>query len=529
MAKFGFNDILNMKSRAAGVNAVNEYTEIWLSPHGVKPSESNFYSQENIEELADSFLAVGQQQPTVLGRVNGEYRIVSGHRRNLANIMNLERGYEEFSKVRYLYKDMTEAMLDLSLLIGNAYNRELTPWEKTQQAQRLKEALLRAKKEDGLEITGKLRDVIAELMNESPTNIARMDSINNNAAPEIKEEFAKGNIGVTTAYEAAKLPPDEQKEIAEKAAAGESIRAKEIAAKVAEKKAEESYETPHPESITSLCYSCERFKDCNVKTGTCKKCDRYIDKAEAEKTDEQRYNEEQDRIDRDTKRKLQEQTDKEKIEALPSDTKNTRKIHDIKMAHSRYEDIISGKQRFELLKNDRGYKTGDCLRMAEFKEGKYTGRVAKADIIYMLEDYTGIEDGYCIIGIDVKSKVPVSVSDTENTQAPLPDFRNNDQRKEWLRNYKDWGLWYEDEHTGCRFYKYDFENGARLIAEVYNVPKTSWYDEHDNSYLHLVGGPEPPKVKGGYVQKWQRNETYNRYANSETELVEFLKYVQKRK
>ncbi len=68
-------------------------------------------------------------------------------------------------------------------------------------------------------------------MNESPTNIARMDSINNNATPEIKEEFAKGNIGVTTAYEAAKLPPEEQKAIAEKAAAGENVRAKEIAAK----------------------------------------------------------------------------------------------------------------------------------------------------------------------------------------------------------------------------------------------------------------------------------------------------------
>lgn len=114
----------------------------------------------------------------------------------------------------------------------------------------------------------------------------------------------------------------------------------------------------------------------------------------------------------------------------------------------------------------------------------------------------------------------------ESFQPELPNFRNNDQRKEWLRNYKEWGLWYEDKHIGCRFYKYDFKNGARLIAEVYNVPKTSWYDEHDNSYLHLVGGPEPPKA-GGCVCKWQRHETYNKFPNSETELVEFLKYVQK--
>ena len=56
--------------------------------------------------------------------------------------------------MRYLYRDMTPAMLELSLLMGNALNRELTPWEKTQQAQRLKEALIKARDEDGLEIRG---------------------------------------------------------------------------------------------------------------------------------------------------------------------------------------------------------------------------------------------------------------------------------------------------------------------------------------------------------------------------------------
>ncbi|WP_418462073.1 ParB/RepB/Spo0J family partition protein [Frisingicoccus sp.] len=401
MGKFGFNDILNAKSRAAGAGTVSEYTEIWLSPYEVKPSESNFYSQENIEELADSFLAVGQQQPTVLGRVNGEFRIVSGHRRNLANIMNIERGHEEYNKVRYLYKDMSAAMFELSLLIGNAYNRELTAWEKTQQAQKLKEALLRAKKEDGLEITGKLRDIIADLLNESSTNVARMDAINNNATPEVKEALKNGNIGITAAYEAAKLPEEEQREIAAAAAAGESVRAKEIAAKVAEKKAGDDYETPHPESITSLCYSCQKYKECNVKTGTCEKCDQYVNKAEAEKTDEQRYNEEQDKIDRETKRKLQERADAEKMDKLPSERGTEHKRHEVKIAASYYDDVASGKKRFELRKNDRGYKEGDSLKMLEFKDGKHTGRTIDADIIYMLEEYTGLQEGYCILGIDV--------------------------------------------------------------------------------------------------------------------------------
>ena len=252
MAKFGLNDILNATTKAAGERK-NDYTEVWLSPYDVKPSESNFYSQENIEELADSILAVGQQQPTVLGRINGEYRIISGHRRNLANIFNIERGYKQFEKVRYLYKDMSEAVFELSLLVGNAFNRELSPhrtqkkitltaYEKTEQAVRLKAALIKARDEDGLEIPGKLRDVVADLLNESSTNIARMEQIDKNLTDEAKEQFKNGNMGITAAYETSKLSKDDQKAIAAEAAAGEDVRAKEISKRVAENVAAKAQE-----------------------------------------------------------------------------------------------------------------------------------------------------------------------------------------------------------------------------------------------------------------------------------------------
>lgn len=117
----------------------------------------------------------------------------------------------------------------------------------------------------------------------------------------------------------------------------------------------------------------------------------------------------------------------------------------------------------------------------------------------------------------------------EPVQPELPVLKNNEQRKAWLCSYKDWGLWYEDENIGCKYYKYDFKNGARLIAEVYLVPKTRYCDEYEVRYLHLVGGPEPPKDKTGCYGKWQRHEKYSRYPSNETELVEFLKYVQREK
>lgn len=80
------------------------------------------------------------------------------------------------------------------MLAGNGYTQELTAYEKTRLVERTKAALIRAKKEDGLEIKGKMRDLIASMLNESSTNVARMESINNNATPEIKEQLKSGSI-----------------------------------------------------------------------------------------------------------------------------------------------------------------------------------------------------------------------------------------------------------------------------------------------------------------------------------------------
>lgn len=112
-------------------------------------------------------------------------------------------------------------------------------------------------------------------------------------------------------------------------------------------------------------------------------------------------------------------------------------------------------------------------------------------------------------------------------QPPLPEMRNNDQRKQWLREYKSWGLWYTDPHIGARYYKYDFNNGARLIAEEYDPEprKESWWVPTEPYFLHLVGGPEPERSGG--VPKWTYHSKYHKFPNSETELVEFLKEVQK--
>lgn len=115
----------------------------------------------------------------------------------------------------------------------------------------------------------------------------------------------------------------------------------------------------------------------------------------------------------------------------------------------------------------------------------------------------------------------------ESEQPPLPIMKNNDQRKEWLRNYKSWGLWYEDKNVGIKYYKYDFANGARLIVEEFAPDpseKSQWYTPGERHYMHLVGGPKPEYKND---KGWSYHSRYNKYQNSETELVEFLKEIQK--
>ena len=111
-------------------------------------------------------------------------------------------------------------------------------------------------------------------------------------------------------------------------------------------------------------------------------------------------------------------------------------------------------------------------------------------------------------------------------QPELPLLKNNDQRKKWLQNYQSWGLWYEDKNIGCRYYKYDFECGAKLIVEEFKKYNEYARETYEMPYYHLIGGPEAPVGSYG-ISKWIRHDVYDRYPDNVTSLVEFLKEIQK--
>ena len=401
-------------------------------------NDKNFYSVTDIEPLAQKILLVGLIENLEVVHDpcdRGEYRITAGERRWRALKLLVEQGYTDFEMVTCQIQTPASADEEmLRLIIANDY-RNKTVADILEEEKQLKDILQRMKQEGrtikGYKLdSGRLRDVIAKMLQMPATKIAQIESINKHLIPEFAEELKEGRLTFSAAYMISGMNEETQAEMLERYQENGLTykEVKEIKQEQEEKAAAEQiegqmnidqfveteeieepeddaedagdegeWEDAHPESITSLCYSCKRYSDCNVKTGTCQSCDQYINKAEAEKTEEERYSEEQDAIDRETAKKLREKADEEKMQQLPS--QQEKKVHDVKLGTTFFDDVKTGRKTFELRKNDRGYKEGDTIVLHEYKDGTTTGRTITKKIVYMLEDFIGLEDGYCILGL----------------------------------------------------------------------------------------------------------------------------------
>lgn len=226
---FNIMDILN--SKTAGSANVEQFEEIKLNYKDIIVTKHNKYSMDEIEELAAGIQMAGElQQPLVLGHVNGEYWLVSGHRRIEATDLLVREGEEQFAMVNCRYKDMTEVEFRIQLLIGNTFNRKMTDYDRMTQAAEWKEVLQQAKKEGTFkpEKGTRTREYVAQILGVSSATVGELERINNNATDSVKEQLKEGNLNMTSAAEASRLPEEDQNAIAEAAAAGEDVKSEQI-------------------------------------------------------------------------------------------------------------------------------------------------------------------------------------------------------------------------------------------------------------------------------------------------------------
>lgn len=436
--KFNLTELLNQRSKEKEAEQEagkqEEKMEIeYVDVYDLIPSKENFYHVD--ERLKKNIEIMGLLQPILVKRpVGGKYEVIAGHRRRLALIALVEEGKEKFRQVPCVFKQ--ESAVDrLALIMANGF-RDKTDWEKMIETVETERLVLELKKEN--QIKGNTREMLAEVTGVTEAQLGRYKSIYNNLIPELLEAFKNDDIIISVAVELCGLPEEWQEKAAERVREGEKLsladakqmkrqeeESRQIPGKMdmdtcmnppeeeekedrgqqeeeRSQKSEEAYIDPQPEEITSLCYSCMNYETCHEKKATVRECNAYKNRREAQKTEEERYSEEQAAIDRETERKLREMRQEEKMNHLPSDqAQPEEKVHEVKLAAMYYDDVKAGKKTFELRKNDRNYKEGDKLHMLEFKDGRHTGRTISADIVYLLEEYTGLTEGYCILGIRV--------------------------------------------------------------------------------------------------------------------------------
>ena len=550
-----FNLADMVAKRPKQIQEENSSDTVYRDVFKLIPSKANFYGvkPEKLQGLKNSILLFGVMQDVLIEERDGEDYIISGHCRTMCCRMLVEEGHEEFRKINCKYTkvkdnarknlieencingsatrendDAISKLLErLSVIQANRF-RDKSDWEKMREALDTEEIIKELKNLAGLK--GKTRDIVRETIGVSGTQMERYHAVQKRLSAEWMAEFEAEKINITVARELADLDEKYQKQAMEHYMEHDIITQAEVRA--FKKLQEDNRDIPGqftlaqatgrqrpPENETPVQpeFQIERLFEALNKGERERvvKCDTRM----AAYLISIRY-----RDVRIRNGHFNYQTGKEGIIFNPDDTmqhtltwnelaeelvkRYGKKQKPVKMvsidAPEKPEKNNSSAHRpVEPEKN--------CFSAAEAPDNKQQEHI--------VEDNKTPENDFVEV-----NKIAECSSDT------LPEMKNNDQRKAWLRAYKDWGLWYEDKNIGVKYYKYDFQNGARLIVEEYAPDpgeQKSWWVSRmtETYYMHLVGGPEPDRVGG--VPKWTYHARYDKFPNSETELCEFLKGLQK--
>lgn len=550
-----FNLADMVAKRPKQIQEENSSDTVYRDVFKLIPSKANFYGvkPEKLQGLKNSILLFGVMQDVLIEERDGEDYIISGHCRTMCCRMLVEEGHEEFRKINCKYTkvkdnarknlieencingsatrendDAISKLLErLSVIQANRF-RDKSDWEKMREALDTEEIIKELKNLAGLK--GKTRDIVRETIGVSGTQMERYHAVQKRLSAEWMAEFEAEKINITVARELADLDEKNQKQAMEHYMEHDIITQAEVRAfkKLQEdnrdipgqftlaqatgRQRPPENETPvQPELQIERLFEAlnkgerERVVKCDTRMAAYLISIRYRDV-------------------RIRNGHFNYQTGKEGIIFNPDDTMqhtltwNELAEELVKRYGKKQKPVkmvsIDAPEKPEK-NNSSAHRPVEpeksCFSAAEAPDNKQQEHI--------VEDNKTPEND----SVEV-NKIAECSSDT------LPEMKNNDQRKAWLRAYKDWGLWYEDKNIGVKYYKYDFQNGARLIVEEYAPDpgeQKSWWVSRmtETYYMHLVGGPEPDRVGG--VPKWTYHARYDKFPNSETELCEFLKGLQK--
>jgi len=557
---FYLKDMLNKRSVP---DRQRDQKIVYRNPKDLIPSEENFYNTEKLERLKQSIKLLGILQPLLIENRDGKDYVIAGHCRRKCCIDLLNEGNDRFSRVPCIYKTQSELEQDagqendivrqIMIIQANCY-RDKSDWEKMTETLKM-EGLVKELREKS-QMEGKTRDILKELIGTSGGQLGRYHAISTNLCEQLMSEFKEDRIKISVAYEASKLSKEYQKQACELYEEAGIMTLDDIKALYRQQEAEKgipgqmSIETatgqnrpPENEVPITPELQIERFFEalnrgdkeyvltCNVSATTYLLETRYRDV-------------------RIRNGNFNYQANSTGIMFNPGSYMECTFTWN-EMAHELIKRFGKKRKPVKMVSIDAPEKPkkkdnempGPAKCITGKSESGICGAAAYCDTEYkccaQCPDNCNSRCGWLEERCQTAAETPnekqhdfvedIKIADHPGEVTALPIMKNNDQRKEWLRNYKVWGLWYEDKNIGVKYYKYDFKNGARLIAEEYApdpVDRNSWWvSRSETYYMHLVGGPEPERKNN--IPKWTYHTRYNKFPNSESELVEFLKELQK--
>lgn len=558
---FYLKDMLNKRSVP---DRQRDQKIVYRNPKDLIPSEENFYNTEKLERLKQSIKLLGILQPLLIENRDGKDYVIAGHCRRKCCIDLLNEGNDRFSRVPCIYKTQSELEQDagqendivrqIMIIQANCY-RDKSDWEKMTETLKM-EGLVKELREKS-QMEGKTRDILKELIGTSGGQLGRYHAISTNLCEQLMSEFKEDRIKISVAYEASKLSKEYQKQACELYEEAGIMTLDDIKALYRQQEAEKgipgqmSIETatgqnrpPENEVPITPELQIERFFEalnrgdkeyvltCNVSATTYLLETRYRDV-------------------RIRNGNFNYQANSTGIMFNPGSYMECTFTWN-EMAHELIKRFGKKRKPVKMVSIDAPEKPkkkdnempGPAKCITGKSESGICGAAAYCDTEYkccaQCPDNCNSRCGWLEERCQTAAETPnekqhdfvedIKIADHPGEVTALPIMKNNDQRKEWLRNYKVWGLWYEDKNIGVKYYKYDFENGARLIAEEYEPDprnQNSWRVSNltESYYMHLVGGPEPEHKNN--IPKWTYHTRYNKFPNSESGLVEFLKELQK--
>ena len=184
----------------------------------IDPNDKNFFEVDDVQDLMESIEVHGVLQPLVVVQHGQGYRLLAGHRRlkALQQLHEADKMDKRWATAPcVVLPPMSDAMEQMVLIQTNTTARQLSYVEKMEASVRLKKILVKLKSE-GVKLPGRLRDIQAEQLEISRTELARMEVIQKNLIPPFMDKLKSNKINAAAAYELSRLDAGEQSMLLER-------------------------------------------------------------------------------------------------------------------------------------------------------------------------------------------------------------------------------------------------------------------------------------------------------------------------